>query len=88
MGYKNDLIHLKVYVLTFDIQSFCDKVCYHDSLQVMKFVYCHSTYILPLLNMGLNINLSQIKKLGVFRLAYCLSVLNMVWNHDSGMETK
>jgi len=35
--------------------------------------------------MGLN-NLSQIKKLGVIRLAYCLSVLNMDWNHDSRME--
>jgi len=34
-----------------DIQPFCDK----ESLQVMKFVFLHSTYILSVLNMGLNI---------------------------------
>jgi len=27
-------------------------------------------------------------KLGAVRLAYCLSVLNMVWNHDWRMEMK
>ena len=37
---------------------------------------------------GYKHNLSQIKKLGVVRLAYCLSVLNMDWNNDSRMEMK
>jgi len=37
---------------------------------------------------GFKHNLRQIKKLGVVRLAYCLSELNKVWNHDWRMVMK
>jgi len=88
MGYKNDFIHLKVYVLnvwhtTILWQSLLTWLNASDEIRVLSFVI-HLTSS----EIGFKLNLSQNKKLGVFRLAYCLSVLNMDWTHDSRMEMK
>jgi len=88
MGYKNDLIHLKEYVLsvwhtTILWQSLLTWLTASDEIRVFSFdIHLTSS------EYGIKHNLSQIKKLGVFRLTYCLSVLNMVWDHNSRMEMK
>ena len=87
MGYKNDLIYLKGYVLgvwhtTILWQSLLTWITASEEILVLSFDihFTSSEYVF-------NHNLRQIKEF-VFRLAYCLSVLNMDWNHDSQMEMK
>jgi len=87
MGFKNDLIHLKEYLLslwhTTNLkQTLLSWLTTSDEIRVLTFDL-HLTSSED----GFKHYLSQIKKF-VFRLAYCLSVLNMDWNHDSQMEMK
>jgi len=51
----------------------------------MKFVYWHSTYILPVLNVFI-LNLRLIKKFVCLSLPYSLSVLYMYLKYDSRIE--
>jgi len=88
MGYKNDLIHLKEYVLgpwhTANLwQSLLTCLTAKNEIRVLAFdihLIC-SEY-------GLKHNLRQIKKFLCLRLAYCLSVLNMDSKHSSRIEMK
>jgi len=88
MGYKNDLIHLKedvisVWHTTILWQSLLTWLSASDEIRVLS-LDIHLTSS----EYGFKHNLRQIKKLGAVRLAYCLSVLNMVWKHDWRMEMK
>jgi len=88
MGYKNNWMHLKVYVLnlwhtTILWQSLLTWLTASDEIRVSSFdIHITSS------EYGFKQILSQMKNLGVVRLAYCLSVLNMDWNHDPRMEMK
>jgi len=88
MGYKNDLIHLKVYVLsvwhtTILWQSLLTWLTASDGIRVLSFdIHLTSS------EYWFKHNLNQIKKLGVFCMAYCLSVLNIDRNHGSRMAMK
>jgi len=88
MGYKNYLIHLIEYVLsvwhmTILWQSLLTWLTASDEIRVLSFdIHLNSS------EYGFKHKLSQIKKFGVFCLAYCLSVFNMDRNHDSRMEMK
>ena len=53
---------------------------YHDSLQVMKFVYWHSTNILSVLNIGLNITCAKSRNLCVYAwLTICIEYGLETW---------
>jgi len=88
MVYKNDLIHLKrvrLKRLTYNHSVTKPVNMTHckwwNSCIVIQHTFSSSDY-------GIKHNLSLFKELVMFRLAYCLSVLNMDWNHDSRMEMK
>jgi len=72
MGYKNYLIHLKGYVLsvwhtTIQWQSLLSWLTTSDEIRVLSFdIHLTSS------EYGFKLNLSQIKELGLFRLAYYL----------------
>jgi len=88
MGYKNDVIHLKEYLLsvwhtTILWQTLLTWLSASDEVRVLA-----SDIHLTSSEYGFKHNLNQIKELGVIRLDFCLSVLNMDWNHDSRMEMK
>jgi len=56
MGYKFDLLLLKKDgFFTLDIQPIRDNNAWKISLEVMKFVYLHTTYALSVLIIGLKI---------------------------------
>jgi len=59
-----------------------NKAWKNNSLQVMKFVYWHSTYSLSVLNMGSIRECRQLKKLVYLHLTYSLSVQNMHSKHN------
>jgi hypothetical protein len=88
MCYKNDLIHLKEYVLSAWLtailwQSLLTWLTESDKIRVLAFdihLIC-SEY-------GFKHNLRQIKKFVCLRLTYCLSVLNMDSKRDSRIEMK
>jgi hypothetical protein len=70
-------------VLAFNIGlSVRNKTWKHDSLQMMKFVYCHSKYSLTVLNMGSKHDLRQLKKFVYLHSAYSVSELKMVSKYD------
>jgi len=88
MGYKNDLNLIKEYVLSVCHtsilwQSLLTWLTASDEIRVLSF-----DIQLSISEYWFKHNLSQIKKLSVFRLTYCLTVLNMNWNHDSRMDMK
>ena len=88
MGYKYDLIHLKEYMLStwhtaILWQSLLTCLNGSDENRVLAFeiqLIC-SEY-------GFKHNLRLIKEFVFLRLAYCLSLLNMDWEHDSRTEMK